>query len=130
MISLANLWNVTEQNATHYEKLFQSNPHELAAMIGQSTNYTHWQEFLGDSRVQDYIDKMNYIQAGITVNTLMQQTGLSQAQSAKLRAAIQYRDDHKPDFAVPVQYIYISTPLTPAEDAFLPDVPENNKVGI
>lgn len=128
MLHLANLWNFVEGQPQIYEELFVSNPHQLAQLIGYNTTYTDWQMFLSDSRVQDYIDKVIYTQAGIIINRLMNDdVRLSQADSARLNSAIKYRDDHKPDFAVPVQYIYIQTPLTPSEREFLPDVPDNRK---
>lgn len=128
MLHLANLWNFIEGQPHMYDSLFVSNPHELAQLIGYNTTYTDWQMFLSDSRVQDYIDKVIYTQAAILINRFMNENvHLSQADSARLNSAIKYRDDHKPDFAVPVQYIYIQTPLTPAEKEFLPNVPENNK---
>ena len=131
MLHLANLWNFVESQPQIYEELFVSNPHQLAQLIGYNTTYTDWQMFLSDSRVQDYIDKVIYTQAGIIINRLMNDdVRLTQADSARLNSAIKYRDDHKPDFAVPVQYIYIQTPLTPSEREFLPDVPDNRKPSI
>lgn len=126
LIHLARLWNTAENNPSIYDSLFESNPHELAGMIGCSTTYTDWQEFMSDSRVQEYIDKIIYTRAGIIINQLLNADAhLSQADSARLSTAIKYRDDHKADFAVPVQYIYIQTPLTYDEQQFLPNVPEN-----
>ena len=85
--------------------------------------------FIADSRVQDYIDKIIYTQAGIIVNkSLRDGVHLTQAESARLNAAIKYRDDHKPSFAIPVQYIYMNTPLTPDEEQFLP--PESRGTSI
>jgi hypothetical protein len=52
------------------------------------------------------------------------------ADATKLNAAIKYRDDHRPNFATPVQYIYIQTPLTTDETEFLPPVAENKKLGL
>lgn len=128
MIHMANLWNNAENSIASYERLFTSNPHELAAMIQQKTTYSDWQKFLSDSRVQDYVDKVIYTQAGILISKLMREdVKLGVAEATKLNSAIKYRDDHKPNFATPVQYIYIQTPLTVDEEAFLPDVPENNK---
>jgi len=128
LINLARLWNNAESNPVLYDKLFESNPHELAQLIGSYTTYTDWQEFIADSRVQEYIDKIIYTRAGIIINqSLNIDAHLSQADSARLTAAIKYRDDHKADFAVPVQYIYIQTPLTYDEKQFLPHVPENEK---
>ena len=126
LINLARLWNSAEANPVLYDRLFESNPHELAALIGNYTTYMDWQEFIADSRVQEYIDKIIYTRAGIIINqSLNLDAHLSQADSARLSAAIKYRDDHKADFAVPVQYIYIQTPLTYDEKQFLPNVPEN-----
>jgi hypothetical protein len=126
LIHLANLWNFAEANAQAYEVLFTSTPHELADLIKNGTTYNDWQTFLTDSRVQDYIDRIIYTQAGITVSKLMKDgVRVSQADATKLNAAIKYRDDHKPAFALPVQYIYIQTPLTVDEREFLPPVPEN-----
>lgn len=131
LIHLANLWNMAESNPTFYTEMFTSNPHELAAMIQQGTTYHDWQEFLTDSRIQDYIDRNLYVQAGIIANKLMKETAkLSVSDATKLNSAIKYRDDHRPNFATPVQYIYIQTPLTADEAAFLPDVPENEKPGV
>jgi hypothetical protein len=126
LIHLANLWNYAEGNALAYETIFVSNPHELANLIQQGTDYNDWQTFLSDSRVQDYIDRIIYTQAGITVSKFMKDgVRISQADATKLNAAIKYRDDHKPAFALPVQYIYIQTPLTTDEREFLPKIPEN-----
>lgn len=122
LIHLAKLWNKSESNPAHYDMMFVSNPHELAALIGQNTTYNDWQVFLSDSRVQEYVDKIIYTQAGIIINQYFKDdVHLTQAASARLNTAIKYRDDHKSDFAVPVQYIYCAVPLTPAERAFLPD---------
>lgn len=129
MLHMANLWNYAEGVAKLYDKLFTSNPHELAALIGQSTTYHDWQEFISDSRVQDYIDKIHYTQAGITVSKYMNpEAHVGVADATKLNSAIKYRQDHKPSFAIPVQYIYVQTPLTKEEKPFLPDVPENRNV--
>lgn len=128
LLHLAKLWNYAEANPEVYDSLFVSNPHELASIIKNGTTYSDWQEFLSDSRVQSYVDKFIYTQAGIVINKLMAASSrydFNQAASAKLNSAIKYRDDHKPDFATPVQYIYIQTPLTKAEKEFLPKVPEN-----
>lgn len=131
LIHLANLWNFAESVPTAYETMFVSNPHELAALIGQGTNYHDWQEFLSDSRVQDYIDRIIYTQAGIIINKYMKEDArVGVADATKLNSAIKYRDDHRPNFAPPIQYIYIQTPLTQDEQEFLPDVPENKRVGI
>jgi putative alpha-1,2-mannosidase len=128
MLHLANLWNYAEGLSTQYDKLFVSNPHELAVLIGQATQFSDWQMFITDSRVQDYIDKIHYTQAGIIVSKYMDpDIHVGMADSAKLNSAIRYRDDHKPSFAVPTQYIYIQTPLTKDEKEFLPNVPENNR---
>lgn len=131
MLHLANLWNFAESVPTAYDKLFTSNPHELAGIIGQNTTYHDWQTFLTDSRIQDYIDKIIYTQAGIIVSKYMREdTKVGVADATKLNSAIKYRDDHKPSFALPVQYIYIQTPLTLDEEEFLPDVPENKRPGL
>lgn len=128
LIHLAQLWNAAESDAITYDKLFVSNPHEVADIIQMGTTFHDWQMFLSDSRVQDYIDKIIYTQAGVTVSRLMKDgVHLTPAAATKLNAAIKYRDDHKPDFATPVQYIYIQTPLTLDEEEFLPDVPENKR---
>ena len=128
---LANLWNFAESIPSAYESLFTSNPHGLATLIGQNTTYHDWQEFLSDSRVQDYIDHIIYTQAGIIINQYMKEgTKVGVADATKLNSAIKYRDDHKQSYAPAVQYIYISVPLTADEEEFLPNVPENKKVGI
>ena len=130
LIHLANLWNFAEGVSSAYDLLFISNPHELAALIGNGTTYHDWQEFISDSRVQDYIDRIIYTQAGIIINKFMKDDArVGVADATKLNSAIKYRDDHKPSFA-PVQYIYIQTPLTLDERDFLPDIPENGKVSI
>ena len=122
LIHLAKLWNAAEANPMYYDSMFVSNPHELASLIGQKTTYNDWQEFLSDSRVQEYVDKVIYTQAGIIINQYFKDdVHLTQAASARLNTAIKYRDDHKADFAIPVQYIYCAVPLTPAERAFLPE---------
>lgn len=129
LLHLAQLWNLAESDPTIYDELFVSNPHRLAELIQQGTAYNDWQLFLTDSRVQDYIDKNIYTQAGIIVSNFMKKdTVVRVADATKLNSAIKYRDDHKPDFAIPVQYIYIQTPLTADEVEFLPNVPENKKV--
>lgn len=129
MLKMARLWNHAEGIKAIYDELFTSNPHELSALIGQNTQYHEWQEFLSDSRVQEYIDKIHYTQAGVIVSKYMKPDAhVGVADATKLNSAIKYRDDHKPSFAVPVQYIYIQTPLTVDEKEFLPDIPEN-KVG-
>lgn len=131
LIHLANLWNFAEGLPHVYDDLFVSNPHQLAQIIGHNTTYHDWQAFLTDSRVQDYIDRVIYTQAGIIVSYYMSNKAkVGVADATKLNAAIKYRDDHKPNFAMPVQYIYIQTPLTADEQAFLPDVPENKLPGI
>lgn len=131
LLHLVNLWNFAESVSSAYDKLFVSNPHELSAMIGQNTTYHDWQMFLSDSRVQDYIDRIIYTQAGIIVNKYMKDgVHVGMADATKLNAAIKYRDDHRPSFATPVQYIYIQTPLTSEEAEFLPNVPENKKPGL
>lgn len=131
LLHLAQLWNIAESIPHIYDELFVSNPHNLAKLIGQGTTYHDWQTFLSDSRVQDYIDKIIYTQAGIIINQYMKAGAhVGVADATKLNSAIKYRDDHKPSFAIPVQYIYIQVPLTPEETEFLPDVPENKKPGI
>jgi len=128
LLHMASLWNYAEGVEALYDELFTSNPHELANMIGQNTTYHQWQDFLSDSRVQDYIDRIHYTQAGIIVSRYMKpDVRVGVADATKLNSAIKYRDDHKPSFAVPVQYIYIQTPLSEDEKEFLPDVPENNR---
>ena len=125
LLHLAQLWNTAEANPMIYDKLFESNPHELSNLIGCSTSYTDWQEFIADSRVQEYIDKVIYTRAGIIINQLLNtDVHLSQADSARLTTAIKYRDDHRADFAVPVQYIYCQVPLTYDEQQFLPNTDE------
>ena len=131
LIHLGNLWNYAESVPAMYDKLFTSNPHDIAAMVGQGTTYHDWQTFLSDSRVQAYLDKIIYTQAGIIVNKYMKDgVHVGVADATKLNSAIKYRDDLKPNFATPTQYIYIQTPLTEDEEAFLPLVPENKKAGI
>lgn len=131
LLHLAQLWNIAESIPHIYDELFVSNPHNLAKLIGQGTTYHDWQTFLSDSRVQDYIDKIIYTQAGIIINHYMKEgMHVGVADATKLNSAIKYRDDHKPSFAIPVQYIYVQVPLTPEEAEFLPDVPENKKPGI
>jgi hypothetical protein len=131
LLHLVNLWNFAETVSHIYENLFTSNPHELATLIGQNTSYHDWQMFLSDSRVQDYIDKIIYTQAGIIVNKYMKDgVHVGMADATKLNAAIKYRDDHRPSFATPVQYIYIQTPLTADETDLLPPVAENKKLGL
>lgn len=122
LLHLANLWNVAEANPAIYDDLFISNPHELADLIGMNTTYSDWQDFISDSRVQEYIDRVIYTRAGIIINKYFREgVHLSQADSARLSTAIKYRDDHKEDFAIPVQYIYMQTPLTYDEKEFLTD---------
>lgn len=123
LIRLATLWNAAESNPIVYEKLFTSNAHELAALIGSKTTYSDWQFFLTDARVQDYIDRVIYVMAGnIVANFMSTTTGrVGMADTAKLKSAIDYRDAHKPDFAQPTQYIYMHIPLSPDEKAFLTD---------
>jgi hypothetical protein len=131
LLHLVNLWNFAETVPHVYENLFTSNPHELSTLVGQNTSYHDWQMFLSDSRVQDYIDKIIYTQAGIIVNKYMKDgVHVGMADATKLNAAIKYRDDHRPSFATPVQYIYIQTPLTADETEFLPPVAENKKQGL
>jgi len=129
MLHLVNLWNTAEANQAVYKDMFTANPHDLARLIGQGTNYNDWQMFLTDSRVQEYIDKILYVMSGLIVAHYMKQgVHVGVADATKLNSAIKYRDDHKPDFATPVQYIYIQTPLTKDEQEFLPDVPENKPI--
>lgn len=129
LIYLATLWNNAEARPDLYDKLFVSNPHDLAKYIGNNTTFNDWQLFISDTRVQNYIDKIIYTQAGIIVNKALRDgVHLSQAESARLNTAIKYRDDHKPDFATPVKYIYMNVPLTPAEEEFLP--PESRGTAI
>jgi hypothetical protein len=131
LLHMAKLWNIAEANPTLYDQLFLSNPHELADTIRSGTTYNDWQEFISDSRVQEYIDRIIYTQTGIIINKCLQPTAhLTQAESARLNTAIKYRDDHKSNYAPPVQYIYVQVPLTYEEKQFLPDIPENqgNKV--
>ncbi|MBO5712338.1 MAG: hypothetical protein J6R47_05805 [Acholeplasmatales bacterium] len=122
MLHLAKIWNIAEANPTLYDDLFVSNPHELADLIGSGTTYNDWQDFISDSRVQEYIDRVIYTRAGIIVNKYFKdRIHLSQADSARLNTAIKYRDDHKEEYAIPVQYIYMQTPLTFDEKEFLTD---------
>lgn len=122
LLHLAKIWNMAEANPQLYDELFVSNPHELADIIGMNTTYNDWQDFISDSRVQEYIDKVIYTRAGIIVNKYFKDgIHLSQADSARLNTAIKYRDDHKADYAIPVQYIYMQTPLTYDEKEFLTD---------
>ena len=122
LLHLAKIWNVAEANPMIYDNLFISNPHELADLIGSGTTYNDWQDFISDSRVQEYIDRIIYTRAGIIVNKYLQDgIHLSQADSARLNTAIKYRDEHKEEFAIPVQYIYMQTPLTYDEKEFLTD---------
>lgn len=122
LLHLAKLWNIAEANPMVYDDLFVSNPHELADLIGCCTSYSDWQDFISDSRVQEYIDKIIYTRAGVIINKYFKDgIHLSQADSARLNTAIKYRDDHKEDFAIPVQYIYMQTPLTYDEKEFLTD---------
>lgn len=122
LLHLAKIWNMAEANPQLYDELFVSNPHELADIIGMHTTYNDWQDFISDSRVQEYIDKVIYTRAGIIVNKYFKDgIHLSQADSARLNTAIKYRDDHKADYAIPVQYIYMQTPLTYDEKEFLTD---------
>ncbi len=131
LIHLAHLWNLGEAAPSTYDKMFEANPHELTALIGQGTTYQDWQHFLTDSRVQEYIDRVIYTRAGIIVAKYMREDAkVGVADATKLNSAIKYRDDHKPDFAIPVQYIYIATPLTQDEREFLPNIPENHVPGI
>lgn len=125
LVHLAHLWNASEAIPAQYDRLFESNPHDLSALIGQGTSYHDWQMFLTDSRVQEYIDKIIYTRAGIIVSKMMREdTHVGVADATKLNSAIKYRDDHKPSFATPVQYIYIHTPLTAAEKAFMHEDPD------
>lgn len=122
LLHLAKLWNIAEANPILYDDLFISNPHEIANLIGNATTYNDWQDFISDSRVQEYIDRVIYTRAGILVNKYFRDgIHLSQADSARLNTAIKYRDDHKEEYAIPVQYIYMQTPLTYDEKEFLSD---------
>jgi hypothetical protein len=123
LLRLATLWNAAESEPLIYEELFTANAHQLADLIGNKTTYNDWQGFLTDSRVQDYIDRVIYVMAGNIVSRFMSTpTGkVGMADTAKLKAAIDYRDSHKPDFAQPTQYIYMHIPLSPEEEAFLPE---------
>lgn len=122
LLHLAKLWNIAEANPVLYDDLFISNPHEIANLIGNATTYNDWQDFISDSRVQEYIDRVIYTRAGILVNKYFRDgIHLSQADSARLNTAIKYRDDHKEEYAIPVQYIYMQTPLTYDEKEFLSD---------
>lgn len=129
MLHLIQLWNVAESKSDVYDVLFISNPHDIASIIGNNTTYGDWQTFLSDERVQKYIDKVIYTQAGILINRYMKDgVHLSQADSARLNTAIKYRDDHRSDFAVPVQYIYSQVPLSDNEQEFA--VPDTKSVVI
>lgn len=121
LLRLVTLWNAAEAEPLIYDKLFTANAHELADLIGNKTTYNDWQNFLTDSRVQDYIDKIIYVMAGNIVSKFMSTPSarVGMADTAKLKSAIDYRDSHKPDFAQPTQYIYMHIPLTEAEKAFL-----------
>ena len=121
MIRLAILWNTAEGEPLIYEKLFTANAHELAALIGNGTTYNDWQTFLVDARVQDYIDRVIYVMAGTIVTRFMSEptAKVGMADTAKLKAAIDYRDSHKPDFAQPTRYIYMHIPLSDDEYEFL-----------
>lgn len=123
MLRLVTLWNVAESEPLIYDKLFTANAHELAELIGNRTTYSDWQTFLTDARVQDYIDKIIYVMAGNIVSKFMSTPSarVGMADTAKLKAAIDYRDSHKPDFAQPTQYIYMHIPLNSDELAFLTD---------
>lgn len=123
LLRLVTLWNAAEASPAIYDKLFTSNAHELAVLIGNRTTYNDWQNFLVDARVQDYIDRVIYVMAGNIVSQFMSTpTGkVGMADTAKLKSAIDYRDTHKPDFSQPTQYIYMHIPLSPDEEAFLTD---------
>lgn len=123
LLRLVTLWNAAEAEPMIYEKLFTANAHELATLIGNRTTYDDWQGFLVDARVQDYIDKIIYVMAGNIVTKYMSTptAKVGMADTAKLNAAINYRDSHKPDFAQPTQYIYMHTPLSEEEKHFLPE---------
>ena len=71
MLHLAKLWNTAEANPSLYDSLFISNAHELADLIGMGTTYNDWQDFISDSRVQEYVDKIIYTKAGIIINTFL-----------------------------------------------------------
>ena len=45
LIHLANLWNFAESQPQAYDVMFVSNPHELATLIGQGTNYQTGRNF-------------------------------------------------------------------------------------
>lgn len=121
LLRLVTLWNAAEAEPMIYDKLFTANAHELASLIGNKTTYSDWQTFLVDSRVQDYIDKIIYVMSGNIVAQFMNSTTgrVGMADTAKLKAAIDYRDSHKPDFAQPTQYVYMHIPLSESEEAFL-----------
>lgn len=121
LIKLAHLWNAAEAEPLIYNKLFTSNAHELATLIGNGTTYNDWQNFLIDARVQDYIDKVIYVMAGNIVSSFMSTPSgrVGMADTAKLKSAIDYRDSHKPSFAQPTQYIYMQIPLSEDEEEFL-----------
>ena len=121
LLRLATLWNAAEAEPLIYDKMFTSNAHELAALIGNRTTYNDWQIFLTDARVQDYIDRVVYVMAGNIVAKFMSTPAgkVGMADTAKLKSAIDYRDSHKPDFAQPTQYIYMHIPLSKEEIPFL-----------
>lgn len=123
LLRLVYLWNTAEAHPKIYEKMFTANAHDLAALIGNGTTYDDWQNFLTDARVQDYIDKVIYVMSGNIVASFMSSPGgkVGMADTAKLKAAIDYRDAHRPDFAQPIQYVYMQVPLTEDEEAFLTD---------
>lgn len=122
-LRLVQLWNAAEAVPNIYSKLFTANAHDLAALIGNGTTYNDWQDFLVDARVQNYIDRVIYVMAGNIVASFMSTAGgkVGMADTAKLKSAIDYRDNHKPDFAQPIQYVYMQVPLNPDEEAFLTD---------
>jgi len=121
LLRLVTLWNAAEAEPLIYAKLFTSNAHELADLIGNKTTYDDWQNFLVDARVQDYIDRVIYVMAGNIVSKFMSTPSakVGMADTAKLKSAIDYRDTHKPDFSQPTQYIYMHIPLSKDELAFL-----------
>lgn len=128
LVKLAKLWNQAEADPLLYDGIIGANPHTLVNLIGGGTTYNDWQNFTSDPRIQEYIDKLIYAQAGRLITQLLSPDAhLSQADSARLNTAISYRDNHKADFAPPVQYIYMQVPLTPDEKAFLKPVEGQDK---
>ena len=121
LLRLVTLWNLAESEPAIYAEMFTSNAHELAKLIGNKTTYDDWQTFLVDARVQDYIDRVIYVMAGNIVTKFMSEptARVGMADTAKLKSAIDYRDNHKPDFSQPTQYIYMHIPLSEDEKHFL-----------